>query len=93
MATVQADVRKVRQMTQFKDDVPFANLTVTVSTIDLAFTGVGTGFETCLFWADTSEVVASYEKAPDAIRGHKAFCNPDVVAAVIGLRETNDRFA
>lgn len=83
MATVQADVRKVWQMTQFKDEIKLGDLTVTVSTIDLAHTGMGVGFETCLFWNQESEVTARYETAAEAIKGHGAFLSPAVIAYVV----------
>lgn len=73
-------------MTQLKNDIYLgAGLEVHVSTVDLAHMG-SQGWETCLFWDDESEVVAHYGNAGNAIRGHKSFCNLDVIRYVINNR-------
>lgn len=59
--------------------------TVDVSTIDLSINGFPglTGFETCLFWGQESEVVATYPNWAEAAEAHEAWTNPSVLASVI----------
>lgn len=56
-----------------------------VSTIDLSISGMGRGFETCLFFQNgDSEVVGWYGTAEAAAEAHKAWLNPAVIGYVIG---------
>lgn len=67
-----------------KDTIAYGNRRADVSTIDLSISGMGHGFETCIFFEDgSSEVVASYYDVADAKAGHYAFCNPEVIRVVV----------
>ena len=76
-----------------KDSVESCLGMVDVSTIDLSISGMGHGFETCLFFpGGDSEVVAWYSNAGDAIRGHKGFSNPAVIRAITEVMDTRDSY-
>lgn len=70
--------------------VKVGTMMVKVSTVDLSLPSFGIvnkGFETALiFDADSPmeniEVVANYSSIEDAVAGHAAFQNPDVIRAI-----------
>lgn len=54
---------------------------VEVSTINLAKTSpFWRGIETCLFWANESQVVATYSTWQEAESGHATWTNPETLA-------------
>ena len=76
---------------QILTDVTVGTLKVKVSTVDLSFPELGIvdkGFETALIFdpdtpSERIEVVSNYLTLNDAVAGHAAFQNPDVIRAVL----------
>ena len=57
---------------------------VDVSTVSLGLSGLGTGYETCLFWGERlSEVMAWYNSPALAHAGHAKWCDPALIAREI----------
>jgi len=81
----------VKDVFQILSTVKVGMLDVKVSTVDLSlpeFGIVDKGYETALiFDADkpneSIEVVANYSSLVDAVAGHAAFQNPDVIRAIV----------
>jgi hypothetical protein len=77
---------------QILTDVKVGTLDVKVSTVDLSlpeFGIVDKGYETALIFGtadEAIEVVANYRSLSDAVAGHAAFTNPDVIRAISFLR-------
>lgn len=75
---------------QILTTVKVGTLMVKVSTVDLSLPEFGIkdrGFETALIFEPDSpmeniEVVANYSSIEDAVAGHAAFQNPDVIRAI-----------
>jgi hypothetical protein len=75
---------------QILTNVTVGTLKVKVSTVDLSLPEFGIkdrGFETALIFEPDSpmeniEVVANYSSIEDAVAGHAAFQNPDVIRAI-----------
>jgi hypothetical protein len=80
----------MRDIFQILTDITVGTMTVKVSTVDLSLPEYGIankGYETALiFDADKPnehiEVVANYSSLVDAVAGHAAFQNPDVIRAI-----------
>ncbi len=80
----------MKDVFQILTEVTVGTMQVKVSTVDLSlpeFGIVDKGFETALiFEPDTPmeniEVVANYRSIEDAVAGHAAFQNPDVIRAI-----------
>lgn len=54
---------------------------VDVSTIDLSqSTPFWTGYETCLFWRDSSQVVETYDTWQAAVEGHAKWADAPTIA-------------
>jgi hypothetical protein len=75
---------------QILTTVKVGTMMVKVSTVDLSLPDFGIvdkGFETALIYEPDSpmehiEVVANYRSIEDAVAGHAAFQNPDVIRAI-----------
>ena len=75
---------------QILTEVTVGTLKVKVSTVDLSLPDFGIvdkGFETALIFDpdtvnESIEVVANYLTLNDAVAGHAAFQNPDVIRAI-----------
>jgi hypothetical protein len=75
---------------QILTTVKVGTMMVKVSTVDLSLPEFGIkdrGFETALIFEPDSpmeniEVVANYSSIEDAVAGHAAFQNPDVIRAI-----------
>jgi hypothetical protein len=75
---------------QILTTVKVGTMMVKVSTVDLSLPDYGIkdrGFETALIFEPDSpmeniEVVANYSSIEDAVAGHAAFQNPDVIRAI-----------
>lgn len=75
---------------QILTTVKVGTMMVKVSTVDLSLPDFGIvdkGFETALIYEPDSpmehiEVVANYRNLVDAVAGHAAFQNPDVIRAI-----------
>lgn len=76
---------------QILTEVTVGRLTVKVSTVDLSLPEYGIenkGYETALIFdagkpSERIEVVANYSSLVDAVAGHAAFQNPDVIRALL----------
>jgi hypothetical protein len=84
----------MQDIMQILTEVRVGTLDVKVSTVDLSlpdFGIVNKGFETALIFEPDAptehiEVVANYRSLSDAVAGHAAFTNPDVIRAISFLR-------
>lgn len=80
----------MKDVFQILSTVKVGQLIVKVSTVDLSlpeFGIVDKGYETALIFEPDSpmeniEVVANYHSIEDAVAGHAAFQNPDVIRAI-----------
>lgn len=81
----------MKDVFQILSTIKVGQLTVKVSTVDLSLPDFGIvdkGYETALIFeadkpTESITVVANYSSIEDAVTGHAAFQNPDVIRAIV----------